>query len=44
MCAINLHAVAGGKGENVTLLGGSWAGTSLLEDTGPVQGDGRIIF
>ena len=41
---LDLHAVVGGIGEKVTLLGGRWEGPSLLEDTGAVQGEGRIVF
>ena len=44
---IDLQAVVGGSGENVTLLtvGSDPEGpSSLLDDTGAVQGEGRIVF
>ena len=43
---IDLQAVVGGSGENVTLLtvGSDPEGPSLLDDTGAVQGEGRIVF
>ena len=42
---LDLQAVAGGRGEKVTLLVGRGpGGPSLLDVTGAVQGEGRIVF
>ena len=38
------RAVVGGRGENVTFFGGNAPLLTLLEVTGAVQGEGRIVF
>ena len=43
----DLQAVVGGKGEKVTFLvvgGRGLGGPSLLDVTGAVQGEGRMVF
>ena len=43
----DLQAVVGGRGEKVTFLvvgGRGLGGSSLLDVTGAVQGEGRIVF
>ena len=46
VCVLDLQAVAGGRGEKVTLfVGREPGGPSLPDGTGAaVQGEGRIVF
>ena len=41
---LHLQAVAGGRGENVTLLEGNVPVVTLFEVIGAVQGEGSMVF